>query len=417
MKSKDRWINFSLLIAGTMVGLAIGELAARVFLDPPPGHVLYSKERNEAHASLLNTVSDPRLLHRMSPHAPGHDTRGFRNAERLETADVVAIGDSQTWGINVRREESWPSVLGMTGNMKVYSMSLGGWGPLEYEMLANDALALHPKALLVGIYLGNDIFDSCNHTYGTNASPKYRRDNGGFAAALSDLHARLKIMNDQTRVDRVRQQLAELGRVARLWQRLAGRSLIVETLMARGLLPEVPSVDELYKMADRAWADAHPEAASVYSSGHLSTVLTYGYRGVAVDLENACIRDGVRITREVLGALKKLGETAGTGVGVLLIPTKEMVYVTADGALRAHAATGLADLVKHETAIKGELIDHCKQIGMVCVDAANRLVAAAQQGAVLYKADSDGHPVAEGYRQLAYAGRDALALLGVISRP
>jgi hypothetical protein len=179
-------------------------------------------------------------------------------------------------------------------------------------------------------------------------------------------------------------------------------------------LPAVPSVDELYEAADVAWAQASPEAASWYKGGGVSTVMTYGYRGAAVDLKNPCIREGVRITRQVLASLKDFGEKTDIRMGVVFIPTKESVYAAADGALRSHINGEFADLFTNETSIKKELQDECVKIGLVCVDAANRLVAAAQQGAMLYKADSDGHPIAEGYRQIAYAGLDALETLGVV---
>ena len=128
------------------------------------------------------------------------------------------------------------------------------WGPLQYEVIAADALLLKPRAELIGIYFGNDIFDSCNHAYGTDAYPQYRHVEVGHAAALSDLHARLKVTDDQTRVDRALQRLTEMGGIARLWQRLARHSLIVQVLMTHGLLPAIPSVDELYEMADTVWA-------------------------------------------------------------------------------------------------------------------------------------------------------------------
>jgi len=387
---------------------------ARVFIEPPRGHALYNKERTEAHSSLLKTSTDGKLLHRVAPHSPGHDVRGFRNAANPEAADVVVIGDSQTWGINVRQDETWPSVLGRVGKVSVYSMSLGGWGPLQYEILAEEALILKPRAVLVGIYFGNDIFDSCSHAYGTDAYPQYRRVEASVAAALSDLHARLKVADDQTRVDRALQRLTEMDGMARLWQRLARHSLIVQALMTQGLLPAIPSVDELYEMADTAWAQEHPEVASVYSWSNGSTVMTYGYRGVAVDLANACIRDGVRITRDVLDALKRLGDRTTTQIGIVFIPTKETVYAMADRSLWAHMPKGFEDLVHNETTIKEELLDHCMRTHMVCIDAAIRLVEAAHKGIALYKADSDGHPIAEGYRQIAYAGQDALEAMRVL---
>lgn len=136
--------------------------------------------------------------------------------------------------------------------------------------------------------------------------------------------------------------------------------------------------------------------------------MTYGYRGIAVDLANACIRDGVRIAREILDALKRLGGQTTTQIGIVLIPTKESVYAIADRSLRAHMPKEFEDLVRNETTIKEELLDHCKRTHMVCINAAVRLVEAAQKGMALYKADSDGHSIAEGYRQIAYAGQEAL---------
>jgi hypothetical protein len=414
--ARNVMLNSFMLITSLLCGLVSSEIIARMFLEPPPGYAVYSRERTAAHDSLQRMVSDPRLLHRLSPQSPGHDGRGFRNPDTLQSADVVVIGDSQTWGINVRASETWPSILETIGNVSVYSMSLGGWGPVQYKELAHDALTLKPRAILVGIYLGNDIFDACNHVYGTDVYAEYRRSDADYSSLLSDLHGRIKVTNDQGRVDHTHERLAEMGNVAKMWQSLARRSLILQILMVRGFLPAVPSVDDLYQMADEVWAQEHPEFASVYNGGNYSTVLTYGYRGVAVDLENACIRDGVRITKEVLTSLKALGDRFATQVGILFIPTKELVYATADQALLKRTNGKLAELVKNEHAIKIELLDHCNSLGIVCIDAAAGIVKAARNGVVLYRADSDGHPIAEGYRQIALAGQQALKAMGILER-
>jgi hypothetical protein len=415
-RSKTILLNLLMLVVSTTAGLGLCEIVARAVLEPPPGHMLYSKEGTEAHSALLQTVSDSRLLTHIPPNAPGHDERGFRNENGRDAADVVVIGDSQTWGINAGRSETWPSILEALSGMRVYSMALGGWGPIQYELLAHDALALKPKAILVGIYFGNDIFDSCNHAYGTDSYKRYRRPEARVAASLSDLHARLKATDDQTRVDQARDYLAQMGGAARMWQALARRSLIVRILMTRGLLPAVPSVDQLYEIVDAAWAREHPEWASLYSRGDYSTVLTFGYRGTAVDLNNACIREGVEITREVLASLKSLSLQSGVHVGAVLIPTKETVYATADQSFRRQLSGAFEELVDHENAIKRDLLSHCNRLELVCVDAASWMVEAAQNGVRLYRADSDGHPIAGGYRQIALAGLKALETTGVLKR-
>lgn len=406
--------NTLVVTIGAIVGFALSEFLARAFLEPPQGYFLYSREKNTAHASLQGMASDPRLLVHVAPNAPGHDKRGFRNLTSIESADIVAIGDSQTWGINVSRSEAWPSVLAKLGNLNVYSMSLGGWGPLQYEILAEDAIALNPKAILVGMYLGNDIFDSCNHVYGTGAYLKYRQTGESHAAALTDLLARLEVTNGHARIDEAHRQLAAMGRGAKMWQGIARRSLVVQILMTRGLLPTVPSVDELYQMADTAWAHEHPQAAAVYHAGNHSTILTFGYRGVAVDLENACIRDGVRITKEVLNSLELLKIRTGTRVGIVFIPTKERVYAGVDVSLQARLNPAFEALVRNESAIKEQLIDQCRTLSLICIDATTRMIEAVKQGAILYRPDSDGHPLAEGYRQIALAARQALEQMRLV---
>ena len=161
-----------------------------------------------------------------------------------------------------------------------------------------------------------------------------------------------------------------------------------------------------------AWGREHPEIAAVYTTKGFATVLTFGYRGVAVALENPCIQEGVRITKEVLSSLKGIGDQAGVRIGVVLIPTKETVYAAADSALHQPAAAGFAAMLRNEAEIKQDMLGHCQKIGLVCVDATSRLVDAAKKGVLVYKSDSDGHPMAAGYRQIAYAAREALTAPG-----
>lgn len=412
----QRWLGSTLLVLfGVVCGFVVAEGAARLMLDSPPGYALYSKERNEAHTALAKLVSDPRLGHHLEPHAPGHDARGFRNETSVDATDVVVIGDSQTWGINVRREESWPAVLAKISHLSVYSMALGGWGPLQYELLAKDAVALRPRALIIGIYLGNDIFDACNQVYGTDAFPQYRRLGADFSADLSALNARLQLANDPTRVGQAQAKFQELRGLAKFWRRLGDRSLIVQILMTRGWLPDVPSADTLYEEADKAWAHEHPDVASVYGRGGISTVMTYGYRGTAVDLSNACIREGTRITREVLTRLKRWSDEANMKIGVLLIPTKESVYSLADETSHPKITQAYVEMVKNEAVIKEELLEQCGRIKLSCVDLVHRLIKAAQNEEILYKADSDGHPVANGYRHIALVGQELLQHLGIVA--
>ena len=81
-------------------------------------------------------INDPKLMIR----APGlypdrlglgpNDVLGFRNRAVPDVADVITIGDSQTYGLNAVLEENWPSQMRRSLPLPttVYNMSTGGWG-------------------------------------------------------------------------------------------------------------------------------------------------------------------------------------------------------------------------------------------------------------------------------------------------
>ena len=98
---------------------------------------------------------------------PGEEVRGWRNAAVLARADVVAIGDSQTYGSNAVADDAWPQQLGRMLHRSTYQMAHGGWGPGEYLVTLDEALRLRPKVILIGFYLGNDLGDAYARVYHT----------------------------------------------------------------------------------------------------------------------------------------------------------------------------------------------------------------------------------------------------------
>lgn len=94
------------------------------------------------------------------------DLLGFRNLAVPNRADVVAIGDSQTYGINVAFEQSWPRVLAENLSVPVYSMAMGGWGAVQYTDMLRKALAFEPRVAIVAFYAGNDAMESFRLAYG-----------------------------------------------------------------------------------------------------------------------------------------------------------------------------------------------------------------------------------------------------------
>ncbi len=128
------WRRKALLAAGT------AEVALRL-LTPYP-----------IHGAMANRIEDAELGYRMDPALDGIDTRGFRNPDGI---DVVAIGDSHTYGYNVEPSASWPARLAELTGQSVYNLGIGGYGALHYLPLVEEALARQPRVIIVGLYLAN----------------------------------------------------------------------------------------------------------------------------------------------------------------------------------------------------------------------------------------------------------------------
>ena len=92
----------------------------------------------------------------------------FDRKELYGLADIVVIGDSQTYGNNASLEQNWPSQmadnLGL-GLDKVYAMAVGGWGAVQYLDMFYNATLFRPRVIVVAMYTGNDPMDSFNMAY------------------------------------------------------------------------------------------------------------------------------------------------------------------------------------------------------------------------------------------------------------
>ena len=153
--------RLALLAAGLVLSVAIAEIVARASESLRGGHDLATQ--------LGDRLEDPLLGYRPLPGSGDHDERGFRNESVPSGADVVALGDSQTWGVNAPIDQSWPAVLASETGLVVYNMRTGGYGPLHYRVLLDEALALDPRWIVIALFLGNDVHDCYELAYGQEA--------------------------------------------------------------------------------------------------------------------------------------------------------------------------------------------------------------------------------------------------------
>src|SRR6267143_427695 len=149
-KRRVRMYRIGALNVSLLVSLAAVEAGLR----------LLEKRRLGDHAIEQKLVPDPELGNRLAPNIVGLDSNGFRNDVVPTRADIVAIGDSQTWGVNADRQDAWPQQLAKLSGRSVYNMSLGGYGPVQYWVLTDRAQKFSPRIIIVGLYFGNDFYDT-----------------------------------------------------------------------------------------------------------------------------------------------------------------------------------------------------------------------------------------------------------------
>ena len=143
-----------MFIASSLISLLLCEVGVRFVLNPGD-YLSVSMVKHE----ILGSVVEQK--------AAGFDKWGFRNRSVPKQADIVAIGDSHTYGNTARMVDSWPYVLGRLAGKSVYNMGLGGYGPNQYYYLFDTkALALKPKIILCGLYMGDDFENAFSITYG-----------------------------------------------------------------------------------------------------------------------------------------------------------------------------------------------------------------------------------------------------------
>ncbi len=151
-----------------LVALVLVELGLALFYPIP-----YSLETN------MYFMPDPYTGYAHKPFSKGSYPNGIAavaNSQGLRDDEVeipkppgvfriLALGDSFTVGANVEQDDAYPQVLERLlndsgkGRIEVVNAGVGGWSPFQYaQFLDNYGLRYEPDLVLVGLFVGNDIF-------------------------------------------------------------------------------------------------------------------------------------------------------------------------------------------------------------------------------------------------------------------
>jgi hypothetical protein len=340
---------------------------------------------------LATLIDDPILGTRIKPHTTGHDALGFRNPEVPEQVNIIAIGDSMTYGVSAVRDGNWPRQVSILLHEPVYNMALGGYGPLEYFYLAeHDAKKLRPRLLLVGFYFGNDLMDAYHSAHRRRYWYSWRETDSKDA--------------EQTEFDQAWKAEPQKRFVAlRDW--LSRHSVLYSmfkvTVMGRLALWE----------KDRLASQVTPDVQMIWidpSKHSVRTIFTPQLRLSALDPQLPSVQEGLRITKRAFTSLRSDADAQGAQLLVVLIPTKERAYCHYLKDSGAHMPNALVRLCDAEQRDKEDLEQFFATREIEYVDVTGALEEKIHEHVQIYPTDSDGHPQATGYSLIARAVYDAV---------
>jgi hypothetical protein len=354
-------------------------------------------------------VRDSELGWRGNPEFPEHDRLGFRNPVVPTDVDLVAMGDSQTYGSRVHPDEAWPRLYESMGGGLAYNMGLPGWGPPQALLALDEALALEPELVVEAVYFGNDLVDAFRFVYEGKQLRDLRSPDPGLKRAINesdDAHPfdgdLLANQDDDGLARRHRGNPDSLG------EYLSGNL----KLFALGGAVRRAVEQQRHPVQASSQADSldtqDKQGSFLLAAGDIRTVLTPGYREQAVDSQDPRIAEGLRITVDVLERMRNQSTVAGVGFAVLLIPTKELALQEVVHRAMPSAPPAYDRLVVEETALRSALLEQLRSRGIPAVDTLGPLSSMAQRGELPYSETEDGHLNRIGHRVVAETLRAAM---------
>lgn len=265
-----------------------------------------------------------------------NDLLGFRNRSIPHSANIIILGDSQSYGNNAVIEQNWPGL--MLSNLKstgatAYNMSVGGWAAPQYFNMLGKSLVFKPEVIIIAIYTGNDPIESFVQVYGNP-----------------------------------------------LWS-----DLIPDQTLSANDAPEVvfPTPKE------SLWPVTFKDG--------VTTEFTPSLR-LTSNSEHPAVAAGYKIIETVVSSISESVSDINLKVIFTIIPTKELVYAKKVSAEGLRAPVDYQTLVNREKLNIEKMAAYINTFPHIdYVDVLKPLQQQAMQAIELYPENQNGHPVAAGY--------------------
>lgn len=353
-KTAPPWLKRRM--AGALISsvtmLLICEVAMRVMTNFP-----VNMTSNRIPHSSLGYVLDPAM--------DDVDEAGFRNPRGVKQVSIAAIGDSHTQGVNAESGGSWPQQLARHLNASVYNYGIGGYGPLQYSQLIDEALKRQPNLVVVGLYLGNDL--------------------GDVVRGIQQQHTEQEIDNSFRHALKYHTAIGSASAI--LWSRsAAGRTPGFEV--------------------------RHPVNPTYISH---KRVLQHSED---VDLSTPALEEAFQTTIRILTDAQSRCRNSSAELLVMLIPTRESVYFQVEQSAQAgpfYAKDSIsgdsgpelleqfAQLARRETNVRNHFLAVLSERGIAVIDLLPNLAQAVSKTPGIYADYDEGHPLRAGYAVYAAA--------------
>lgn len=353
-----------------------------------------------------NRVFDENVGFRASQKIPEIDSHGYRNEAGIGR-EWIALGDSQTFGNNVRSAEAWPARLGKAIGKDVYNLGLGGYGLLSYHALLN--LERHPetKAAIVALYPTNDF----ELFYASDADCLILNNPSAF---WQEERERLNLEWPAYPVGCLHDDYDdESGIYHRLKQNIALLALTHD-----GLETIAGFLGRQQRRKFPSWS-APGEALTFPDGVDPISRIRIEKHDRSIDRQVPEVAAMWKNLRPLLESWKAKAQD-GLDVGVMVIPSRERViyeYFARQNSL-GELDPGFVESLEKQVALEAEIRSILEQVQLPFVfaleDTHRAHLYGRQRNILTYPRRNDGHPLSLGYAAYASAARRLVDKMGLL---
>ncbi|MDO8610306.1 MAG: hypothetical protein Q7R95_07185, partial [bacterium] len=367
--TKNRKFQILAIIFGLLFASFIAEIALRIVFPD----LLLRVENADFKDQPILKISN---LH-------GVDERGFNNKIALNKADIVAIGDSHTYGIT--NGASWPKYLSEFSGKIVYGIGMGGFGPAQYYHFLDTAIELDPDIIILGLYTGNDAWDTYRAVYYTDYWIEFRSDD-----FIDDEPLTSKEVNKvDVRFEGLRDFMRKYS------------ALYKFTAQQTRILREYIGLAEPRTIGITNWNTDDPDASLKYDDiEKIKTVMWPAHRLRGMNLNDKTVQEGSKIMFNFFDEIYSKTKENNIKLIFVFIPTKQMAYAKlAEDRLNENQY--YKGIVENEIKFKNTVNEYCNKRVILCHDLLPDIQEALDGSKQLYSESLDDHPIADGYEVYA----------------